>query len=690
MEKEVIKTVEVPGETVVVEKEVIKTVEVPGETMIKEVTKVVEVPVEVTVTKEVTKVVEVPVEVIVTKEVVKIVEVQKEFAKFGEAPALAQLVAAGKLPPVRERLPDQPMVLPTLGTIGQYGGTLRRFYLGPSDRANFFRVSRASFARYAPDGFSVLPSVAKGWSASKDGKEWTVFLREGLKWSDGEDFNVDDIMFQYEHVILNKELTPGDRLVRFLRIGQDAEGNPFLATIEKIDDYSFKVKYPLPNFLFTDILAQTEENAGRVIRNVFWNPEHYMKQFHIDFNTNAVADAKAAGFDTWTQWYDSKTAYITNQEKPGIWPWLYVNQLGDSVVTANRNPYYWAVDSDGKQLPYIDTISMSLVQNPTVGTLRALQGEIDLQGRHIQLNNFPVLKEGEEKGGYHLVLCPSFGGTDATLYTNFSYPGPTGDALRNLKFRQAMSIAIDRDAINEISFLGLGTARQNVPAPGHAQYPGIEYEKAWTQYDPALAIQMLDEIYPEKNSDGWRMNQGERIDIIIAASPIFQPYPDIGEQVVGDLRDVGIFADMDVQARSLYFTRMRANEYPIFLFSQDSGFSYVQAGGGTTERSSPGWSKWINTDGEEGIEPPPSAIEEEQIKANAPTLPEAERNRVGKEYYQRMIDNLHTIGIIGMSPAFQGVVVVNNRLQNVPETGVANLFTFRTPNGAFPEQWWFE
>ena len=143
-------------------KEVIKTVEVPGETVIKEVTKIVEVPVEVTVEKEVTKVVEVPVEVIVTKEVVKIVEVEVAFAGFSEAPALAQLVAAGKLPPVAERLPEQPMVMPLLGPVGQYGGTIRRFYLGPSDGCNFFRMSRASMARYSTDGFSVPPVSGEG------------------------------------------------------------------------------------------------------------------------------------------------------------------------------------------------------------------------------------------------------------------------------------------------------------------------------------------------------------------------------------------------------------------------------------------------------------------------------------------------------------------------------------------------
>ena len=173
IEKEVVKEVTVPGETVVVEKEVIKEVKVPGETVVvtKEVVK--EVPVEVVVEKEVTKVVEVPVEVVVEKEVIKIVEVEKAFAKFGEAPQLTQAVQGGNLPPVEQRLPSQPMVIPTFGEIGRYGGTLRRFYLGPADGCNFFRVSRASMVRFSVDGFSFIPAVARGWEVSDDGKQWT-------------------------------------------------------------------------------------------------------------------------------------------------------------------------------------------------------------------------------------------------------------------------------------------------------------------------------------------------------------------------------------------------------------------------------------------------------------------------------------------------------------------------------------
>ena len=127
---------------------------------------------------------------------------------YSESPDLAEKVASGDLPSVCDRLPTEPAVIENLGDTGEYGSILRRFYLGPADGCNFFRLSRASLLRFSQDGFSLLPSVARDWEMSEDGREWTFHLREGMKWSDGDDFNADDFVWQYENVILNEDLTP--------------------------------------------------------------------------------------------------------------------------------------------------------------------------------------------------------------------------------------------------------------------------------------------------------------------------------------------------------------------------------------------------------------------------------------------------------------------------------------------------
>ena len=699
--QEVVKEVQVPGEQVVVEKEVIKEVQVPGETVVvtkevvkevpvevvveKEVTKVVEVPVEVVVEREVTRVVEVPVEVVVEKEVIKIVEVEKAFAKFGEAPQLTQAVQGGNLPPVDQRLPSQPMVIPTFGETGKYGGTLRRFYLGPADGCNFFRVSRASMVRFSQDGFSFIPAVAKGWEVSDDGKQWTFFLREGMKWSDGDDFNADDIMFQYEEVILNDDLTSG--VPRFLQSLDQA------ATVEKIDDVTVRFNFPNPNFIFLEIIAQNDEACNGSTRNIPWTPSHYMKQFHIKFNPNADADAKAASLENWTQLYDDKTAYNTNPEKPSLAPWHYTTPLGGQLVRAERNKYFWAVDPAGNQLPYIDNITLALVDNPEIGTLKAVQGEIDMQGRHIQLPDFTVLKEGEEKGGYHVLTWPTFGGADAAFFFNQSFPGPTGDAIRDVTFRQALSLAIDRDSINEVGFLGLGTPRQSVPAPGGPHFPGFEVENTRTQFDPDLANQMLDTVFPDKDSSGFRLSGGERININIGATAAFGPFPDIAETVARNFEAVGVKSEPQIMTRSLFSTRRNNNEIAGYIWTGDStGFTFSASA--IISIANPGaytgaaYGLWVSTDGAEGIEPPQELLDFTRNLQRGSTLPTAERNALGKEIYKQLVDRQYNIGIVGLSPMTQGVLVVNNRLQNVPEKA-ANDWPVRSPSTGFPEQWWF-
>ncbi|CAI8043226.1 hypothetical protein GBAR_LOCUS23981 [Geodia barretti] len=193
-------------------------------------------------------------------------------------------------------------------------------------------------------------------------------------------------------------------------------------------------------------------------------------------------------------------------------PWKFTNRLGDPVVLAERNPYFWAVDPAGNQLPYLDGIQLTLVEGGTdLGTLKALQGEIDMQGRHIQLDQFTVLKEGEAAGDYRVFQWPTFAGSDIAFFFNMSLPGPSGDAIRTKELRQALSLAIDRASIQQTNFLGLGQIRQGVPGPGHAHYPGDDIAQLRTEYDPDAANALLDMVFPNKDGEGFRMNGEDRI-----------------------------------------------------------------------------------------------------------------------------------------------------------------------------------
>ena len=693
VEKVVEKEVEVPVE-VVKEVEVEKVVEKEVEV---EVVKEIEVEVE----KEVVKVerIEVPVEKVV--EVQKIVEKEVEVVRsnLGEAPALAAAVSAGTLPPVWERIPSQPMIIPTLQDgIGQYGGVVRRFYLGPADGCNFFRLSRASLARFSQDGLSFVPAIARGWEVSDDGKEWTFFLREGMKWSDGDDFNADDFVYQYEDVILNEELNPNPPF--FLKIGAE------VGSISKVDDTTVKFTFPVPNFLFLEIVAQADEACYGSSKNVPWAPSHYMKQFHSKYNPDAQANAEAAEFESWTQYYDSQTQYNLNPEKPTIAPWKFTNPLGDQVVMSERNPYFWAVDPAGNQLPYLDGIQLTLSEGGTeVGTLMAVQGDIDMQGRHIQLDQYTTLKQGEEQGGYSVRTWPTFAGSDVAFFFNMSLPGPTGEAIRTKEFRQALSLAIDRSAIQEIQFLGLGQIRQGVPGPGHPHYPGDDIAKLRTEYDPETANAMLDAagLARDDSSDclsttgageGCRLINGERIEMTVTVTDAFGTWPDAAQVVGRAWEAVGVKTNVNVTTRSQHFTRWQTNEWAVMVWNEDTaGFTFSSIGKRAPEGigtfHGPGCAAWL-IDPENPVAFPctQESLDLLAMHKEGPGLPPAERNALGKKIYQTIVENQYNIGIVGLSPMVQGVIVTNNDLRNVPvEAG--NDWPLRTPNTGFPEQWYF-
>ena len=613
---------------------------------------------------------------------------------YSESPDLADKVASGELPSVCGRLPSEPLTIATLGDTGEYGGILRRFYLGTADSCNFFRLSRASLVRFSQDGFSLLPSIAKDWEMSEDGKEWTFHLREGMKWSDGDDFTTDDFIWQYENVILNEDLTP--TVPAFLSIGAET------GSMEKVDDTTLKFVFPQPNFLFAEIVAQADEACygNSSWKNVPWAPSHYMQQFHIDFNPDANALAEDAEFSDWTGLFDNKGQMNLNPDKPTIAPWKFTNPLGEQVVMSKRNPHFWAVDEAGNQLPYLDGIQLTLVESIGIGILRAAQGEIDMQGRHIHLDQFIPLKEAEADGDYTLLTWPGFGGSDVAFFFNMSLPGPTGDAVRTKEFRQALSLAIDRSAIQEILFLGLGEVRQNVPPPGHPYYPGDDIAKLRTEYDPDAANTLLDTVFPDKDSDGWRTSGGERIVVTITVADTFGIWPDTAQIVGRAWEAVGVKTEVNQTSRREHFDRWQTNEWAVLVWLEDttaSTFSriHTRAPEGVTNFHGPGCGLWLQTggrEGEPGVEGSPCAQESLDLldmHRRGPGLPEAERNALGKEIYKTVVENQYNIGIVGLSPMVQGVVVKKNTLHNVPDTG-ANDWTFRTPNSGFPEQWYFK
>lgn len=609
---------------------------------------------------------------------------------YKEAPMLAEMVAAGELPSVDERLPANPLIEPVVDEIGQYGGVLRRGFLGPSDHNNYTRVVYDALVRFSPTGSEVIPHYASGWESNANFTEWTVRLRSGAKWSDGQPFTADDIMFWYNDILLNEELTSSIPVWM-----QNGDGSA--AKVEKISDYAVKWTYNEPNTAFLLNLAN-QDGADKSISLLSFVPAHYLKQFHPNYADPAELQAKveAAGFKTWTELFAIEALPQLSGKRPSMAAWVPDGTtVSDQVFVLKRNPYYIGVDPAGNQLPYIDEVRFTFFADQQALNLAAVAGEFDMQGRHIQMANYPVLKENEATGNYRVVTWPTFGGSDAVVMLNQTWPGPEGEMFRNKDFRIALSHSVDREAIKQLAFLGLGEARQGVPAPFHPYYPGDEWAFKYTEYNTELANQMLDEILPNKDAEGFRtLPDGSRLDIEISIVPQFGVWPDIGQLIVEDWADVGVRAHVQIRERAQHFAMRPANELMAEIWNEDTtGFPF-SGQPKFDPRSDPALTfaplvrTWYLTDGAEGQAPSPEIKQLVDIIDEAKTSPRGRQIALAQELFKLWADNVWEIGTVGLTPMIQGVLVVNDNLRNVPEIA-GNDWPLRTPGDTRPEQYFF-
>jgi len=631
----------------------------------------------------------------------------KAFPKaFKEAPMLAEQVKAGKLPAVEKRLPEasQLFVVKPLDQIGKYGGNWRRAFTGPADHENGNRINSADkILTFDYTGTRIIPSLARDWKVSDDGKTTTIYLRKGARWSDGKPFTADDFMFWYEDIYLNKNIVPTP-FFEFQIDGKDGK-------MKKIDDYTVAFEFPEPYTYFVYQLAgSTAIGAGFATRGGFQNfggayaPAHYLKQFLPKYSSEEAANKKAKdlGFDSWVSLLKMKYSWALNNELPTMTPWKTVSPINTPTWSMERNPYFWAVDTAGNQLPYIDKITMTLAENTEVANLRAIAGEYDIQERHMHLSKLPVFLENAKKGNYTVHLDPGFNGSDVAIHIGNSYVADPeiSKLLKNKDFRHALALGIDRDQLNEAFWLGVGSAGSVAPSPDTIYSPGPEWNKKWGVLDLKQANELLDKVgLTKKDADGYRLRtdgKGRlRLEMITVGGQ-FVPYTQVGEMIKQQWKKIGIDLDVKELERNLAFTRDNGSENQMITWANDGSemlFLFPRHAlpvDAAESHMGMAFAKWYASKGTAGTKPDdPEMIRAFDLFRNAFGMKEEDRIKAGKEIWKIIVEQTWSIGTVGQSPAFMGVRLVKNNMGNVPERQV-NAQHARTPHTSMPITFYFK
>lgn len=601
-----------------------------------------------------------------------------------EAPALAAQVEAGTLPPLEERLPDEPLVVEPVDEIGTYGGQWRTFALGPDDANAYNPIGYEGLVRWARDytgatGFDeILPNLAE-FEVNDDGSSYTFRLRPGTRWSDGEPFTADDIMFWYEAVISNETLTPS--VPDWLMSG----GEP--VAVVRVDDYTVRFDFAETKAFFLHDMATLDRGT-----TVVAYPRHYMSQFHPDHNENIDELVASSGQSDWAALFEDRAEWRTNVEVPRLAPWVITapGNTGTQAV-AERNPYYWKVDPDGKQLPYLDEVVYSLVENAEVALLRALDGQVDLEHRGISTAaNRPIAAEGQEDGGYWLMDYHFDSMNIALIQLNLSHPDPVKrEIFTNKEFRIGLSYAINRQEIIDLVYNGQGEPWQSSPFADTPFY-NEQLATQYLDYNVDLANEHLDRAgYSERNGDGIRLGpDGKPIAITLDTRADGSNWTDVGELLTDYWREVGIELRVNPVSNEYIYERRASNQHDA-LFGGGLGgraallvpWNYLPISGEGAQYGV-GWVNWrAGLPG--GVEPPAGVKEQYALWDElVATIDRDAQEELFRQILDIAAEEFFHIGIATAAPEF---AVVSNSMRNLPP-GMPSGYPYPNPAPYDPEQ----
>jgi len=618
-----------------------------------------------------------------------------------ETPLLIDRVKTGKLPAVADRLPREPLVVDRFAGKdgpGKSGGELVTLMAIAREVRMMVVYGYARLVVF-DDRRHLVPDLLQDVDV-QDGRIFTLKLRAGHKWSDGAPFTTEDFRYFWEDVANNAELTPTGPPLEML-----VDGKP--PKIDIIDETTIRYSWDKPNPYF--LPAQARPAPLFIFR-----PARYLKHFHAKYAdpTELKKKIDAMRQRNWASLHNRVDDMYRNEnpDLPSLHPWIVETRPPyQHRITFVRNPYYHRIDVQGTQLPYIDRVHMNLV-SPSLIPLKAGSGESDLQARYLRFDNYTFLRQGAKQFGFEVRLWETGLGAHLALYPNLNYAEPVWQAvLREPNVRRALSMAIDREEINEILYVGMATPSNNTVRPESPLYKG-EYRTKYTHLDYKEANRILDKVrftMPDGKEGGLNKRNGRGVRLLPDGRPMIIVLETAGESteetdvlrlVADSWKKIGVELVTRPQTREILRGRIYSGETMMTIWSGLEN-SLPDARSNPAELAClsqsvlwcPKFGQYRETGGKSG-EPIPASLAVVQELSDlaerwSQTADCREQERIWHRMLQIHTDFQYTIGVV---TGVKQPVVVSSRLKNVPTEAVYSWEPYAFFGAYRPDSFWLE
>jgi peptide/nickel transport system substrate-binding protein len=605
----------------------------------------------------------------------------------------------GSVPSVADRLPSEPLVYAPYDSIGKYGGTLdvlsNATEAGTSD---FLSVRHVNLVRYSDDLQTIVPNVAKGWKWNSDFTQLTFYLRKGHRWSDGAPFTAEDVKFWYDHLALSPLIM--EKPKDYVLVG----GKRMTVDVVNPQTVVFNLPAPKPGLLahFAFSFAQG------------FQPKHFLAPYHPELSANADKNAQKAGFENGlavikayfgnSDWTDTPSPLLNSPDKVAKLPADVIPTLESHIYVTDTtegrhlvaNPYFHIVDTQGNQLPYISEQDEIYKNDNELRILTLVNGEADYKSQSLQLSSAPMLLEGQEKGDYTIYLKPEITLSNISFNVTHQDLGKR-EVFGDLRFRKAMSVAINREEINEVALFGLGTPKQYTGFSPMPDFIDKKWESYMIQYDPGMANSLLDQIgMKDTNGDGVReLPNGKKLVINMQFSTQGID-PQIVQMVGQNWAEVGIKTTVKEVTPDEYRSAQSSNQLDVGMWRSSQPLSIVM---GNNElwvppfenyfghRTGMLWAEYVDSNGSKGVKPPAYVMQliEDVNEFQSTAVGSPRFKELGRRMVKNMTENLLKIGV-AQKPA---PIYRRNVLKNFVEFKTHSYEYYRT----YPyrgTQWYLE